>query len=215
MPVGKERFTVESELFGWIRELRAGKSHERTQALVDLARAAVVPDASQPAEVWDALADAYAANGEPAKAGAADGARGRSGGRARARGRGGRLSAAGWRFPFSGRVIRRRRQGLVACGGRPVRGLPFAPRPPCSAAWRAAAPWRQGHRASPRRHTRRRSSSSSAIFQRILRPMKRAGFWANSRRRQRSPPGRNDLVGDRRRVAALARCAARHRPARS
>ena len=73
-------------------------------ALVDLARAAVVPDASQPAEVWDALADAYAANGEPAKAGAEMVLRGRSGSRARARGRGSRLSAAGWRFPFSGRV---------------------------------------------------------------------------------------------------------------
>ena len=69
-PAGPERFNVESDLFGWIKVLRAGESFEQRLALLDLARSALVPDLKQPPEVWEALADAYGAAGEPAKAGA-------------------------------------------------------------------------------------------------------------------------------------------------
>ena len=67
---GAERFRVESDLFRWINDLRAGNSFERRVALLDLAKGAVVPDTQHPAEVWDSLADAFATAGEPAKAGA-------------------------------------------------------------------------------------------------------------------------------------------------
>ncbi len=69
-PAGPERFNLESELFGWIKELRAGTSLEQRLALLDLARSALVPDPRQPPDVWESLADAYGAAGEPAKAGA-------------------------------------------------------------------------------------------------------------------------------------------------
>ena len=69
-PAGPERFKVESDLFGRIRELRAGTSFEQRLALLDLARSALVPDPKQPPDVWESLADAYGAVGEPAKAGA-------------------------------------------------------------------------------------------------------------------------------------------------
>jgi tetratricopeptide (TPR) repeat protein len=69
-PAGPERFNLESELFGWIKDLRAGTSLERRLALLDLARSALVPDQKQPSDVWESLADAYGAAGEPAKAGA-------------------------------------------------------------------------------------------------------------------------------------------------
>jgi hypothetical protein len=69
-PAGPDRFHLESELFGWIKELRAGTSFELRLALLDLARSAVVPDLNQPPDVWESLADAYGSAGEPAKAGA-------------------------------------------------------------------------------------------------------------------------------------------------
>ena len=67
---GPERFNLESELFGWIKELRAGSSLERRLALRELARSAIVPDVKHPPDAWEALADAYGTAGEPAKAGA-------------------------------------------------------------------------------------------------------------------------------------------------
>ncbi|HEX3451058.1 MAG TPA: hypothetical protein VHS97_22580 [Isosphaeraceae bacterium] len=70
LPAGAERFKVDTDLFHWVNELRGGNTPERRQVLLDLARAEVQPDARQPAEVWDALADAYGTAGEPAKAGA-------------------------------------------------------------------------------------------------------------------------------------------------
>jgi len=70
LPAGAERFTVESDLFRWINELRAGTSYERRVVLLDLAKAGVSPDAKQPPAVWDCLADAFATAGEPSKAGA-------------------------------------------------------------------------------------------------------------------------------------------------
>ena len=70
-PAGAERFKAEAELFRWVNELRSGNSPERRQVLLDLAKGDVQPDDRQPPEVWDALADAYGAAGEPAKAGTA------------------------------------------------------------------------------------------------------------------------------------------------
>jgi hypothetical protein len=64
------RFAVESDLFKWIKELRAGTSPERRLALLDLARSGIAPDAKHEPEVWDAMADAYGTAGDPAKAGA-------------------------------------------------------------------------------------------------------------------------------------------------
>jgi len=69
-PGAGERFTVESDLFRWIKELRAGTSPESRQALLELGRSAIVPDAGHPPEVWEALAVAYGAAGDPEKAGA-------------------------------------------------------------------------------------------------------------------------------------------------
>jgi tetratricopeptide (TPR) repeat protein len=69
-PAGPERFNLESELFGWIKELRAATSFEQRLALLDLARSALVPDLKHPPDVWESLAQAYGAAGEPAKAGA-------------------------------------------------------------------------------------------------------------------------------------------------
>ena len=69
-PAGPERFNLESELFGSIKELRAGASLEQRLALRDLARSALAPDLKQPPDVWESLADAYGVAGEPAKAGA-------------------------------------------------------------------------------------------------------------------------------------------------
>jgi tetratricopeptide (TPR) repeat protein len=69
-PVGHDRLAVESDLFRAINELRGGTSLERKQALFELGRAEIIPDAKQPPEVWDALADAYGMAGDPARAGA-------------------------------------------------------------------------------------------------------------------------------------------------
>jgi hypothetical protein len=69
LPPGTEHFTVQTELFGWIKELRRGASPERSQALLDLARAEIVPDAKQPPDAWDSMAEAYGASSLPAKAG--------------------------------------------------------------------------------------------------------------------------------------------------
>jgi hypothetical protein len=70
LPAGDERFKVDTDLFRWVNELRGGNSPERRRVLLDLAREEVQPDVRQPAEVWDAMADAYGAAGQPAKAGA-------------------------------------------------------------------------------------------------------------------------------------------------
>jgi len=67
---GPQRFTVESELFRSIKELRDKSPTEARPALLELASADITPDAKHPPEVWESLADAYAALGEPAKAGA-------------------------------------------------------------------------------------------------------------------------------------------------
>jgi tetratricopeptide (TPR) repeat protein len=70
LPAGAERFATESDVFRRINELRSGRTVERRLALLDLARAELEPDAKQSPDVWDALADAFATAGEPAKAGA-------------------------------------------------------------------------------------------------------------------------------------------------
>jgi tetratricopeptide (TPR) repeat protein len=71
LPAGAERFKVESDLFTWIKELRAQSSPEQRQALLDLAKTVREPDPNQPPEVWESLADAYGLADEPARAGAA------------------------------------------------------------------------------------------------------------------------------------------------
>ena len=124
LPAGAERFS---------RRVRA-VSLDQGAASGDVARAAagasgpgasaLVPDAKQPPDVWEALADAYGAAGEPAKAGAE---MVRAADRAAAlgqAGRGGRLSAARRRLPVSGRPVSRSRRGLVAGRRRPGRRRP-------------------------------------------------------------------------------------------
>ncbi len=65
-----ERARLESELFRWLRVLRESPSLERRQGLLDLARAAIVPDKGSPPDVWEILAEAQGAAGAAAKAGA-------------------------------------------------------------------------------------------------------------------------------------------------
>ncbi len=67
----RERTLVASELFRWIKELRGQIAPESRQAMLELARSRVEPEATQPAEAWEAIAEAYGLAGEPAKAGAA------------------------------------------------------------------------------------------------------------------------------------------------
>ena len=52
--------------------MKGSKASESRLALLELARAGVEPAAGEPPDAWDALADAYQAAGEPAKAAAAD-----------------------------------------------------------------------------------------------------------------------------------------------
>jgi len=66
---GQDRFNVESALFRSIKELRETNAAESRPALLELARANIVPDPKQPPEVWESLATAYATAGEPARAG--------------------------------------------------------------------------------------------------------------------------------------------------
>ena len=59
-------------LFGWIKELRAEQiARAASRHCWIWPQARLVPDANQPPEVWESLADAYGTAGEPAKAGAA------------------------------------------------------------------------------------------------------------------------------------------------
>jgi hypothetical protein len=67
---GAQRFAIESELFRSINELRDKGSAEARPALLELARADITPDAKHPPEIWESLAAACAAMGEPSKAGA-------------------------------------------------------------------------------------------------------------------------------------------------
>ena len=70
LPVGAERFAAETDLFRRIGALRQGTSPESRRALLELAKAAITPDAKHPPEVWDALAAASAAAGDPSRAAA-------------------------------------------------------------------------------------------------------------------------------------------------
>jgi hypothetical protein len=71
LPPGPQRFTIESDLFGRIKVLREQPSAEQRQALADLANASLSPEPTQPPDVWESLADAYALAGEAGKAGTA------------------------------------------------------------------------------------------------------------------------------------------------
>ena len=172
---------------------------------------ALVPDASQPPEVWDALADAYATNGEPAKAGAE---MVRAADRAAALGQA--AAAAGYRLRGGGFLFQ---AGLYVDADKV---LSHAADDPAAGPLRAKA-------AMLRCLARGRALASGCAgrFRGVIHDGARAAaprFSDGSvdqrsamasgparRRRRRSPPGRNDLVGDRPRVAALARFAARHR----
>jgi hypothetical protein len=70
LPAGAERFAAETDLFRRIGALRKDTSPESRRALLELATAAITPDARHPPEVWDALAAASAAAGDPARAAA-------------------------------------------------------------------------------------------------------------------------------------------------
>jgi hypothetical protein len=70
MPAGAGRFAAETDLFRRISTLRKETSPESRRALLELARADLKPDAGHPAEIWDDLAAADAAAGEPVKAAA-------------------------------------------------------------------------------------------------------------------------------------------------
>jgi hypothetical protein len=67
---GPERKALETDLFRAIAELRKGSSPEARQALLELARSRLSPDAGSAPAAWDAMAAAYAAAGDPAGAGA-------------------------------------------------------------------------------------------------------------------------------------------------
>ncbi len=66
---GQERYSVESDLFRLIKELRDQNAALSRPALLELARADITPDPKQPPEVWESLATAHATAGEPARAG--------------------------------------------------------------------------------------------------------------------------------------------------
>ena len=70
LAAGPERIALETDLFRAVGELRKGSSPETRQALLELAQSRLIPDAGHPPDVWDALAAAYAAAGDPATAGA-------------------------------------------------------------------------------------------------------------------------------------------------
>jgi tetratricopeptide (TPR) repeat protein len=67
---GPERIALETDLFRAVGELRKGSSPEARQALLELARGRLDPDAGHVPEVWDTMAAAYATAGDPATAGA-------------------------------------------------------------------------------------------------------------------------------------------------
>ena len=181
---------------------------------LELARTAVEPDANQPPEVWESLADAYGFAAEPARAGAAM-MRAAAFVRLRRETRhGGRGSVARRRVFVSGRRLRCRRQSFVASRRRPGRRLRAkAGMLRCLARGRALAAGlrrlldgslHDGPRRAASRFSRRPLNQRSSLAAR------RAG-----RRRRRAPAGRNALVGDRPIITALARLATGHRGPRS
>jgi tetratricopeptide (TPR) repeat protein len=68
-PAAAGRVTIETELFKALEELRKGTSSELRAALLEVAQSGLMPDAGHPPAVWDALAAAYGAAGDPATAG--------------------------------------------------------------------------------------------------------------------------------------------------
>ena len=70
LPAGALRTAAETDLFRAVNELRNGKTPELNAALLALASSGLNPDAAHPPLVWDALAAAYAAAGDPSTAGA-------------------------------------------------------------------------------------------------------------------------------------------------
>jgi tetratricopeptide (TPR) repeat protein len=70
-PKETDRSRIESDLFREVQTLRAGNSPVSKLALLELGRGNIEPDAGQPPEAWDAMADAYEFAGETARAGSA------------------------------------------------------------------------------------------------------------------------------------------------
>jgi hypothetical protein len=70
LPAGEARTAAEAALFRKVEALRASKKPEAREALIALARGLIEPDASQGPDAWDALAEGFAAVGDPARAGA-------------------------------------------------------------------------------------------------------------------------------------------------
>jgi TolA-binding protein len=68
-PEGPERFAVEQSLFQTIKDLRSASVPESRLALLELARSGLSPEERHDAEVWEVMAEAYAAAGDSARAG--------------------------------------------------------------------------------------------------------------------------------------------------
>jgi tetratricopeptide (TPR) repeat protein len=68
--LGADRIAAEKDLFRAAGELRKSPSPESRAAFLELASSRLSPDASHPPEVWETLATAYGAAGDPSTAGA-------------------------------------------------------------------------------------------------------------------------------------------------
>ena len=70
LPSGPARMAAETDLFRAVGELRKNPSFESRAALLELAGSRLSPEAAHPPEVWESLAAASSARGDPSTAGA-------------------------------------------------------------------------------------------------------------------------------------------------
>ena len=69
LPSGAARMAAETDLFRAVGELRKKPSLESRAALLELAASRLSPESAHPPEVWESLAAAYSARGDPSTAG--------------------------------------------------------------------------------------------------------------------------------------------------
>ena len=147
-------------------------------ALLELARGGIEPGAEQPPDAWDAMADAYQAAGDPAKAGRAAT---RAADRAAAPGQADAAAAARLRagaFFFQGGKFSEADAALSRVADDPAAGS-CVPGPGCSAPWPEAAPWPWACPAPRPRPMPRPSSARSASFPANRPPTRPAGCSAS------------------------------------